>query len=230
MFAVALAVLILLTGLPLAARSKRPVPRGLHNLIESVCVFLREQLAKPILHERTDSYIGFVWTVFFFILTLNLLGMVPIEQTIVLLTGKESRLFGPATANIYVTGAMAVVAFFMTHISGIKEQGLWRYIVNFAPPVPWWLKPLIYGLEIISSFIRPFTLAIRLFANMLAGHLVIAIFLGLVLIFKNYCAAVASVLGVVALSLIELLVAFLQAYVFTLLSTLYIGISTSPEH
>jgi F-type H+-transporting ATPase subunit a len=230
MFAVALAVLILLTGLPLAARSKRPVPRGLHNLIESVCVFLREQLAKPILHERTDSYIGFVWTVFFFILTLNLLGMVPIEQTIVLLTGKENRLFGPATANIYVTGAMAVVAFFMTHISGIKEQGLWRYIVNFAPPVPWWLKPLIYVLEIISSFIRPFTLAIRLFANMLAGHLVIAIFLGLVLIFKNYCAAAASVLGVVALSLIELLVAFLQAYVFTLLSTLYIGISTSPEH
>jgi F-type H+-transporting ATPase subunit a len=156
--------------------------------------------------------------------------MVPIEQTIVLLTGKENRFGGPATANIYVTGAMAVIAFFMTHISGIKEQGLWRYIVNFTPPVPWWLKPLIYCLEIISSFVRPFTLAIRLFANMLAGHLVLAIFLGLVMIFKNYGAAVASVLGVVALSFIELLVAFIQAYVFTLLSTLYIGISTSPEH
>jgi F-type H+-transporting ATPase subunit a len=147
--------------------------------------------------------------------------MVPTEQIIFLLTGKETHIGGPATANIWVTGAMAVVAFFMIHIYGIKEQGLWGYIVNFAPPVPWWLKPLMYFLEIISSFVRPFTLAIRLFANIVAGHMVLATFLGLI---------VASVAGVVAISFIELLVAFLQAYVFTLLSTLYIGLSTAPEH
>jgi len=230
MFTITVVMLMLLIGVPLATRSGRRVPRGLQNLIELVCVFLREQLARPILHERTDRYIGFVWTVFFFTLSLNLLGMIPTEQAVTLLTGKESRLGGPATANIYVTGAMAAVAFFMTHIAGIKEQGLWHYIVNFAPPVPWWLKPLIYCLEIISSFIRPFTLAIRLFANMVAGHMIIAAILGLVLVFRNYGVAVASVAGVVALSFIELLIAFLQAYVFTLLSTLYIGISISPEH
>jgi F-type H+-transporting ATPase subunit a len=230
MFTVTIAMMLLLVGIPLAIRSGRPVPRGLQNLVESVCVFLREQLAMPILHERTDRYIGFVWTVFFFVLSLNLLGMVPIDQAVVLLTGKESGLGGPATANIWITGAMATIAFFVTHISGIKEQGLWHYIVNLAPPVPWWLKPLIYLLEIISSFVKPFTLAIRLFANMIAGHMVLATLLGLILVFKSYGAAVASVLGVVALSFIELLVAFLQAYVFTLLSTLYIGLSTAPEH
>ena len=230
MFTVTIAMLLLLVSMPLATRSRKPVPRGLQNLVESVCVFLREQLAMPILHERTDRYIGFVWTVFFFVLSLNLLGMVPIEQTVVLLTGRENRFGGPATANIWVTGAMAIIAFFMTHISGIKEQGFWRYVVNLAPPVPTWLKPFIYLLEIISSFVKPFTLAIRLFANMIAGHMVLASLLGLILIFKSYGVAVASVLGVVALSFIELLIAFLQAYVFTLLSTLYIGLSTAPEH
>ena len=230
MFTVTIAMVLLLVGLPLAARSRKPVPRGLQNLVESVCVFLREQLAMPILYERTDQYIGFVWTTFFFVLSLNLLGMIPIGRAVVLLTGKDSRLGGPATANIWVTGAMAIIAFFMTHISGIKEQGFWRYIVNLAPPVPWWLKPFIYLLEIISSFIKPFTLAIRLFANMIAGHMILATLLGLIFIFKNYGVAVASVLGVVALSFIELLIAFLQAYVFTLLSTLYIGLSIAPEH
>jgi len=230
MFTVTIAMLLLLVSIPLATRSRKPVPRGLQNLVESVCVFLREQLAMPILHERTDRYIGFVWTVFFFVLSLNLLGMVPIEQTVVLLTGKENSPGGPATANIWVTGAMAIIAFFMTHISGIREQGFRRYMANFAPPVPLWLKPFIYLLEIISSFVKPFTLAIRLFANMIAGHMVLASLLGLILIFKSYGVAVASVLGVVALSFIELLIAFLQAYVFTLLSTLYIGLSTAPEH
>jgi F-type H+-transporting ATPase subunit a len=230
MFTVTIAMMLLLVAIPLATRSRRPVPKGLRNLVESVCVFLREQLAMPILHGRTDRYIGFVWTVFFFVLSLNLLGMIPIEQAVVLLTGKEIRLGGPATANIWVTGAMAIIAFFMTHISGIREQGLWHYIVNFTPPVPMWLKPFIYLLEIISSFVKPFTLAIRLFANMIAGHMVLAALLGLILIFKSYGVAVASVLGVVVLSFIELLIAFLQAYVFTLLSTLYIGLSTAPEH
>lgn len=224
------AMLLLLIIMPLAIRSKRRIPKGAQNLVEAICEFLREQLARPILHERTDRYIGFVWTVFFFILTLNLLGMVPTEHIIFLLTTKENHLGGAATANIWVTGAMAVVAFFMIHISGIREQGLWHYIVNFAPPVPWWLKPLIYVLEIISSFVRPFTLAIRLFANIIAGHMVLATFLGLIVVFKNYKVAVASVTGAVALSFIELLVAFLQAYVFTLLSTLYVGLSTAPEH
>jgi F-type H+-transporting ATPase subunit a len=230
MFIVAVAMLLLLIVIPLAAKSKNLTPKGVRNLVESICVFLREELAKPVLKGHTDKYIGFVWTVFFFILSLNLLGMIPSEKIIFLLTGKEGRFGGPATANIWITGAMAVVTFFMTHISGVREQGLWRYIVNFVPPVPWWLMPLMYFLEIISALVRPCTLAIRLFANIIAGHILIATFIGLIFVLKSYSAASVSILSTVAISLIELLVAFIQAYIFTFLSALYISFSISPEY
>jgi F-type H+-transporting ATPase subunit a len=231
MFMVAVATVILMVGIPLAVRQNHSmVPRGMRNVAESICLFLREEVARPILKKHTDRYIGFVWTVFFFILTLNLLALIPTEKIVALVTGKENHFGGAPTANIWITGAMAAVAFFMMHISGIREQGLWRYIVNFAPPVPWWLLPLIYPLEIVSSFVRPFTLAIRLFANIIAGHMILATFLGLIIIFKNYGVAAASVLGAVALSLLELLVAFIQAYIFAFLCTIYIGFSVEPEH
>jgi F-type H+-transporting ATPase subunit a len=230
MFAVGVTMLLLLIAIPLSARSKNLIPKGFRNLVESVCVFLREEVAKPIMGEHTDRYINFIWTVFFFILTLNLFGMVPTEKIIVLLTGKENSLGGPATANIWITGAMAVVAFFMTHISGVREQGLWRYIVNFVPPVPWWLLPLMYFLEIISALVRPFALAVRLFANIIAGHILLATFISLIFVFKNYGVAAVSILGAVALSLMELLVAFIQAYIFTFLTTIYIGSSITAEH
>jgi F-type H+-transporting ATPase subunit a len=230
MFMVAVTTLLLLIGLPLATRPRKRVSSGLQNLIESVCVFLREEVARPVMGDHTDRYVGFVWTVFFFVLTLNLLGMIPSEKMVELVTGKENHFGGPATANIWITGALATVAFFMTHISGMREQGIWRYLVNLAPPAPWWMMPLMYFLEIISAFVRPFTLAVRLFANMVAGHMIVATFLGLIFIFKSYGVAVASVVGVAALSLLDLLVAFIQAYIFAFLSALYIGSSTTPEH
>ncbi len=224
------AALILGICVPLVTRPSRMVPRGLQNLIESICTFLREDVAKPLMGEHTDQYIGFVWTVFFFILSLNLLGMIPLEKFITLASGRESRLGGPATANIWITGALAVVTFFMIHISGIRQQGLKRYIVNFAPKAPWWIMPLLYMLEIITAFVRPMTLAIRLFANIIAGHILIATFLGLILIFKNYAVAAASVTAVIVASFLELLVAFIQAFIFSFLSALYISFSVSPEH
>lgn len=240
MLVVAAAALLLLACIPVATRPRRTrpggasrsrmVPAGLANLIESICVFLREEVARPVMREHTDRYIGFVWTVFFFVLSLNLLGMIPSEQIIALLTGKENHFGGPATANIYVTGGLAAVTFLMTHIYGIRQQGFGHYIINFAPRAPWWIMPLLYFLEIITAFVRPFTLAVRLFANIIAGHILMATLLGLILVFKNYCAAVASVSAVVAVSFLELLVAFIQAFVFTFLSTLYIGFSISPEH
>jgi len=230
MLVVAAAALLLLACIPVATRPRHMVPAGLQNLIESICVFLREEVAKPVMREHTDHYIGFVWTVFFFVLSLNLLGMIPSEKIIALLTGKENHFGGPATANIYVTGGLAAVTFLMTHIYGIRQQGFGRYIVNFAPSAPWWIMPLLYFLEIITAFVRPMTLAVRLFANIIAGHILMATFLGLILVFKNYYAAVASVSAVVAVSFLELLVAFIQAFIFTFLSTLYIGFSISPEH
>ena len=229
MFIVSAAMLFLMIFIPLAAKSNGLVPKGIRNLVESVCVYLRE-MVRPLLKEQTDSYIGFIWTVFFFVLSLNLLGMVPSEKIIFLLTGKMNHFGGPATADIYVTGAMAAVAFFMTHISGIRRQGLWHYLVNLAPKVPWWIMPIIYFLEAVTMFVRPFTLAIRLFANIIAGHILLAILIGLITIFKSYFVAGISIFSVVSLSLLELLVAFIQAYIFTFLSALYISFAVQPEH
>ncbi len=230
MFMVGMAALLLLVAIPLAAKPRIMIPRGLQNLVEMVCVFLREEVARPVLREHTDRYIGFVWTVFFFVLSLNLLAMVPSEKIITLMTGKKSHFGGPATANIFVTGALATVTFFTVHICGIRQQGFRHYIVNLAPRAPWWIMPLLYVMEIITAFVRPMTLAVRLFANIIAGHILVATFLGLILVFQNYGVATASVLAVVAVSFLELLVAFIQAFIFTLLSTLYISFSVISEH
>ncbi len=227
---VIIAAVVLLVGLPLGARSRRLVPRGLQNLIESVCVYLRDDMARPILGSFTDRYIGFIWTTFFFVLTLNLLALVPTERLISLVTGRPSHFGGPATANIWVTGALAMVSFVMTHVYGVRKYGALHYLAHLAPPAPRWLLPLIYPLEMLSIFVRPFTLAIRLFANIIAGHLVLAIVLGMIFIFKNLGVAVISVLASVALSFLELLVAFIQAYIFAFLSTLYIGSAVTAEH
>ncbi len=224
------AAVILLVFVPLAAHSPRLVPRGLQNIVESVCVFLREEMARPILGAHTDQYIGFLWSIFFFILTLNLVAMIPSERIITLITGQRSHFGGPATANIFVTGALAVVAFVMSHVYGIRQHGFIRYWIHLAPPAPKWILPLVYPLEMLSIFIRPFTLAIRLFANIVAGHMVLATVLGLILVFSNMPVAVASVAASVALSFLELLVAFIQAYIFAFLTTLYIGGATSAEH
>lgn len=230
MFMVMLAAFILAVLFSAFSHPERLVPKGFQNLIESVCVFLRDKMAKPILGESTDDYLAFIWTIFFFILTLNLLGLVPLESIIYLISKKPNNLAGSATANIWVTGGLATITFFTVHISGIKKQGLWHYIKNFAPPVPWPMIPIIYPLEIITAFVRPFALAIRLFANMLAGHMVLGTFLALILIFKNYGVAATSIGADVALSFLELLIAFIQAYIFAFLSTLFISFSISGEH
>jgi F-type H+-transporting ATPase subunit a len=229
-FMVLVATALLLVAIPIAAHSPKLVPRGLQNLVESVCSYLREEMARPILGHHTDRYLGFIWTVFFFILTLNLIAMVPTEKIISLATGRKSHFGGPATANIFITGAMGIISFVMTHVYGIRQHGVVHYVAHLAPPCPKWLLPLIYPLELITLFVRPVTLAIRLFANIVAGHMVLATILGLIFVFQNLGVAAVSVLASVALSFLELLVAFIQAYIFAFLCTLYIGLATSSEH
>lgn len=221
---------ILLLVIPLAARSPKLAPRGLQNLVESVCSYLREEMARPILGHHTDRYLGFIWTVFFFVLTLNLVAMIPTDKIISLATGRKSHFGGPATANIFITGALGIISFVMTHVYGIREQGVFHYLAHLAPPCPKWLLPLIYPLEVMTLFVRPVTLAIRLFANIVAGHMVLATILGLIFVFQNLGVAVVSIVASVALSFLELLVAFIQAYIFAFLCTLYIGLATSSEH
>ena len=104
-----------------------------------------------------------------------------------------------------------MVSFVMTHLCGIKHQGVVNYVAHFAPPSPWWIKPFLFFIEIIGAFIKPLSLAIRLFANIVAGHILLATFFGLIIVFGNLGVAGASVTAAVALSTLDLLVAFIQA-------------------
>ncbi len=230
MFMVTVSTVLLLIIIPLAFRKKRLAPKGFQNLIESICVFLREEVARPCFGENTDRFISFIWTIFFFILTLNLLGLIPSEKIVYLITRKENVLGGAAATNIWVTGALACITFILTHVAGILKQGFFKYLKNFIPHVPWWLVPMMYILEVIAAIVRPFALAIRLFANILAGHIVLATFIGLILIFRSYFIAAGSVTIVVLMSFLELLVVFIQTYIFTMLSALFISMAMEPEH
>ncbi|MCD6392235.1 MAG: F0F1 ATP synthase subunit A [Planctomycetes bacterium] len=230
MFMVSVVTILLMILLPLSVRGGGLARRGFGNLIETVCVFIREDVARPFLGDRTDSYIGYVWTVFFFILALNLFGMIPTRQIIYLLTGRENNLGGAATANIWIVGALSLITFLSIHISGIREHGLWGYIRDFVPKVPWPMRPFIYLMEIIGALVKPLSLTIRLFANIFAGHILIATLFLFIVIFRNYAVGGLTVAAVVAASLLELLVAFLQAYIFTFLSAIFIGFAVNPDH
>ncbi|MBE0535310.1 MAG: F0F1 ATP synthase subunit A [Phycisphaerae bacterium] len=230
MFMVSLGALLLMIFLPLALRGKGLIRRGFGNLIEATCLFIREDVARPFLGDSTDKHIGFLWTLFFFILTLNLLGMVPLAGIIYLLTGKPNHLGGAATANIWVVGSLALLAFLAIHVGGIREQGLAHYLKNFIPKVPWPMAPFIYMMEIIGALVKPVSLTVRLFANIFAGHILVATLFLFIVIFKNYAVSGLTVTAVVAASLLELLVAFLQAYIFTFLSAIFMGLAIHPEH
>ena len=230
MFMVSVATILLMILLPLSVRGGGLSRRGFGNLIETICVFIRDDVARPFLGDRTDKHIGFIWTLFFFILTLNLFGMIPTRQIIYLVTGRENHLGGAATANIWIVGALSLMVFLAIHICGIREHGLRGYIRDFVPEVPWMMRPFIYVMEIIGALVKPLSLTIRLFANIFAGHILIATLFLFIVIFRNYAVGGLTVAAVVAASLLELLVAFLQAYIFTFLSAVFIGFAVNPDH
>ncbi|OQY06279.1 MAG: ATP synthase F0 subunit A [Planctomycetales bacterium 4572_13] len=229
MFMIALASIVLMVGLPLAIRQKSLVPHGFRNVVETICVYLREDMARPMLKEHTDRYIGVLWTMFFFILTMNLLGLAPLDKIVWLFTKKE-HWGGAATANIFVTGALATFAFLLFHAAGIREKGIVKYLATLSPEVPWPIMPFMFVMELLSSFVRLFSLAIRLFANILAGHILIGVLLGFIMMFKNYMVATASITITTLMSLLEIFVAFLQAYIFVFLTVVFIMFAVSEEH
>jgi F-type H+-transporting ATPase subunit a len=297
------AALVLITFVYVGVQAKRNiVPHGTHNFFESILSFLRTELIRPALRENADRFTPFIWTVFFFILFCNLLGLIPVNEivTFVRSIGKSheqiahmtpTHIWGTATANFAVTGALAVVAFFAIHISGVTQQirlkmnpaldphhhptadqahhgpedhgdhlthhehalpqgqafpvafvtGIGSYVWNFAPHPQIGNKVidiLIYlallVLETAGAFVKPFALCVRLFANMVAGHMVLAALVGII----PFAAAaylwgpisILVVAGCTALSLLELFVAFLQAYIFAFLTTLFIASAVAPEH
>jgi F-type H+-transporting ATPase subunit a len=221
---------------PIAMRAKGLVPTGARNLFEAVLQFLREEVARPALGKHTDKYIGFIWTMFFLILTANLLGMIPIGAVGASIDSHLKHIGGTATGNISITAGLALCSFFLIHISGMREKGLGKYWNSFFfGHAPMALAPLMIPLEILGALVKPFALAIRLFANMIAGHVVIAVLLGFaafgIAMGGAYIGITAvSVLGAVFIGLLEVLVAFIQAYIFTFLTTLFVGMAVQSDH
>jgi F-type H+-transporting ATPase subunit a len=233
---------LLMVVLPLFVKKRRApagaddveslVPAGGGNFLEVVCEFLRKEVAEPTLHENTDRFIKYLWTLFFFVLANNLLGLIPFAS-LKPLTGVH--LGGTATGNIWVTGTLAVMTFLMMVVNGLRLAG-WQYFKHFCPG-PIWLAPLLVPIEIVGQVAKAFALAIRLFANMLAGHMMLAVLVGFILAAGTakgtgvgLAVAVPVIAGSIGITLLELLVAFLQAFIFTFLTSLFIGQSITVHH
>ena len=219
------AALLVLIVIRVAIRSYRErVPSGLGAAVELMVVFVRDEIAeKNIGHGDGRKFAPLLLSFFFFILIAALLGLMPFSAT--------------STGNISVTLGLAVVAFLAMQWAGIVKNGVVHHFVGMVPPgMPMWLLPIMIPVEILGMFSRPFALMIRLFANMLAGHMVITTLLLLI----PLMAAISTVFGVamipisLALALfimiLEILVAFIQAYIFTLLTSIFIGMSAHPSH
>jgi F-type H+-transporting ATPase subunit a len=193
-------------------------PKGIQRFLEPVILFVRDDIAIPNIGKKQyEKFIPYLLTVFFFILINNLMGLIPFPPP-----------FGAnVTGNIAVTMVLALFTFTITQISGNKSY--WRHIYA-TPGVPFWLLPIMIPVEIIGMFSKPFALMVRLFANITAGHIIVLSLVGLIFIFKSLMVAPVSILFVIFMDCLEVLVAFLQAYVFTLLSALFISLAVQEHH
>lgn len=211
------AALLLVIGLMIAARknSKNKVPRGFGNLIEVVVLFVRDEIVLPNMGRGGLRYLPYLLTTFFFILVMNLLGLIPYGAS--------------ATANVSVTAGLAIIAFIMIQLSAIRVQGFGHYIAHLTGGVHWSLWPIMIPIEILGLFTKPFALCIRLFANMTGGHIVILALIGLIFVFQSLAVAPISVAFAVAINMLELFVAFLQAYIFIMLTSLFMGLGMQTE-
>jgi F-type H+-transporting ATPase subunit a len=217
-------------------------PRGrLWNLAEGALFFIRDKIARPAIGEHdANKYVPFLASLFLFIFLMNLFGLLPF--------------MGSPTAHIYVTGALALVVFAVIHTSGIAEHGFGKYLKTFIPHIhleggakimaPFLIVGMA-GLEYLTAFIRVIVLAVRLFANMLAGHMALFIILFFIKLVADpayqieaaqgkdwlyWPVSLFSVVLVLGLNLLELFIAGLQAFIFTFLTAIYIGLAKHPPH
>lgn len=205
----ALVILLLFRVLAKSYRKNEMAPKGLAGFLEPLVLFVRDDIAIPNIGLKNyEKYMPYLLTVFFFIWINNLIGLIPFFPFSSNLTG-----------NIYFTFVLAFITFLITTYSGSRDY--WTHIL--LPPVPKWLYPIMIPVEIIGIFTKPFALMIRLFANITAGHIIILSLISLIFIFKSVAIAPVSGLFVLFMTTLEMLVAALQAYVFTLLSALFIG-------
>ena len=192
---------------------KNPLPKGIGRLLEPIILYIRDDIAIPNIGEKKyKNYMSYLLTVFFFVWIINLLGLTPLGVNV--------------TNNIAVTLALALITYFLTTFTANKNY--WKHIF-WMPGVPTPMKFLLAPIELLGTFIKPFSLMIRLYANITAGHIVLMSIIGMMFVFKNWIGSPLSFGLAFALSLLELLVAALQAYIFTMLSALYFG-SAVEEH
>jgi F-type H+-transporting ATPase subunit a len=196
-------------------------PKGIHNLLEPLILFIRDDVAKPSIGHKADKFMPLLLSIFFFIFVLNLFGLIPIFPGGANVTG-----------NISITMVLAIIVFLTVNLNGNKYY--WKHI--FVPDVPVWMYPIIIPIEVLGVILKPFVLMLRLFANITAGHIIILGFFSLIFIFGaikteiGFAVTPLSVGFTVFMSMLELLVAFLQAFVFTLLTSIYIGMAVEEHH
>jgi len=231
---------LLLVFMPILVRKRRDesetgrlVPTGFANFIDLVCHMLREHVARPALGPYTDRFIKYIWTAFFFILTMNLLGLVPIASITPILFGVQ--IGGTPTANIYVTATLAILTLLMMVVNGVLLAGK-AYFAHFSPG-PSWTAFFMVPIEIIGTLSKIFALALRLFVAMAAGHILMAVLISLILqagqglgMAGGIVIGILVVLGSTAIFMIEIFVAFLQAFIFAYLTALFIGMSVNIHH
>tara|TARA_B100001989_G_scaffold104955_2_gene73436 strand:+ start:4531 stop:5535 length:1005 start_codon:yes stop_codon:yes gene_type:complete len=192
---------------------KNQAPKGIQALFEPIIILIRDDVVKKNIGSNYERYLPYMLTLFFFILFGNILGLLPAAANL--------------TGNIAVTLTLAVFTFLLTNFSGNKHY--WKHIF-WTPGIPLPMRILILPIEIIGVLTKPISLTIRLFAAITAGHIVILSFIGFTFIFQSYFVGIFSAMFVVGLNLVELLVAAIQAYVFTLFSSIYIGMATEDGH
>src|SRR5215213_9789410 len=224
LFAALLACIILIGAARVHARHSHAAghPKGFAAGIESMVLYIRQEVAIPNLGHHGERYAPFILSLFFFILFANLLGLIPYGSTI--------------TGNISVTATLAIITFVVVELAGIRAQGVGylNTIFYWNKDLPMWMRiPMFFlmtPIEIVGKLTKPFALMIRLFANMTAGHIVVLALIGLIFAFKSYLIGTAPLFMAVAIMMLELFVAFLQAFIFALLSSVFIGLIREGAH
>jgi F-type H+-transporting ATPase subunit a len=223
---VAIFIFVFFVGLARALKGGA-IPRGrFRNLLEAMLLYFRDSVARPCIgHHDGDKFVPFLWTIFFFILGCNLFGMIP--------------WMGSPTGSLSVTASLALITFLVVIFSGMKKMGaigFWKAQVphmDVPGPLKIFLIPMIFVIEVFGLIVKHGVLAVRLLANMMGGHVVLAVILAFIAASAQslwwWGVMPASVLGATALSMLELFVAFLQAYIFTFLSALFIGMAVHPH-
>lgn len=218
MFMMLVASLLLVIVLAAAASSntKNRVPKGLGNLIESIIVFVRDDIVVANMGKDGLKLLPFFLTIFFFILFANFIGLFPF--------------MAQPTKNVNVTAALALITFGATQAMGMKKNGVWGYLKGLVPPgIPVFVLPIMIIVEFIGLFTKPFSLLMRLFANITAGTIIILSLVGLIFI-MGYVGSVIAVPFALFIYLLEIFVALLQAYIFTMLSVLYVNMAMHQDH